>query len=91
MCTTKSIDILKKVQEFFIFENINVFDFKKKISVTNDGAPAMLGKHAGFLRLLQKKLAKILLLFYCIIYKENFKCKGLLKTVKRGDERSNLN
>lgn len=60
--TTKSIDILKKVQDVINFENGNVFDLKKKLfSVTTDGAPVMLGKYADFVNLFQKELGRPLL------------------------------
>ena len=57
-----------------------MLDLKNKLcSVTTDGAPAMLGKRVGFVKLLEDELGRPLLSFHCIIHEENLCAKASSK------------
>ncbi|XP_054644460.1 uncharacterized protein LOC129188240 isoform X2 [Dunckerocampus dactyliophorus] len=44
--TTRGVDIYNAVKEFLVEKNVPL---EKLVSVTADGAPAMIGRHAGFI------------------------------------------
>ncbi|QQP52073.1 Uncharacterized protein FKW44_004084, partial [Caligus rogercresseyi] len=44
--TTRGVDIYNAVKEFFNIKNIPL---QKLVSITTDGAPAMTGRHVGFI------------------------------------------
>ncbi|CAL4228701.1 unnamed protein product, partial [Meganyctiphanes norvegica] len=70
--TTTGADILEAVLKCF---NCYELDLSKLVSITTDGAPAMVGKNKGFVALLEKHMSaagyqnKIIKL-HCIIHQE---------------------
>lgn len=77
-CTTKAHDLLMAVTE-----SLNRFSLSLKnlSGITTDGAPAMIGKHEGLVKLIENEAHKLgnisLLKFHCIIHQENLCAKSL--------------
>jgi hypothetical protein len=74
--TTKGEDLFLKL---FNLINDLKYDWKKLVSITSDGAPAMLGKENGLIALLKKKLIEIninhnVINYHCIIHQESLWC-----------------
>lgn len=44
--TTRGVDIYNTVKEFFLQKKVPL---EKLVAVTTDGAPAMIGRHTGFI------------------------------------------
>ncbi|XP_022182264.1 zinc finger MYM-type protein 6-like, partial [Myzus persicae] len=65
--TTKGIDIFKKVNDFFI---INELDWTKCVGVCTDGAAAMTGRISGF-KAEVMKVSPDIRFVHCIIHREN--------------------
>ncbi|CAM1319473.1 Uncharacterised protein r2_g2779 [Pycnogonum litorale] len=70
--TTKGHDILASFINYFDSKNINI---KKIFCVTTDGAPAMIGKDRGFVKLLENHIGHKILNFHCIIHQESLVAK----------------
>ena len=78
--TTKGVDIFEKLMAFINLKNGQCLNLKNKLfSVTTDGAPAMLGKNVGFVKLLENWLQRLLLSFYCVLYGESLCAKASAK------------
>ena len=65
--TTTSLDIHAVVKQYFTENSIPISNL---ISVAADGAPAMMGRHNGVLKLLKNANPKIMAV-HCIVHKEN--------------------
>ncbi|XP_060873903.1 SCAN domain-containing protein 3-like [Metopolophium dirhodum] len=65
--TTKGIDIFKKVNDFFI---INELDWTKCVGVCTDGAAAMTGRISGF-KAEVMKVSPDIRFVHCIIHREH--------------------
>lgn len=79
--TTRGEDIFSEFVKHFEKRNI---DLNKKFCVTTDGAPAMIGRHKGFVSLLIERMGRSVLNFHCIIHQESLCAKisaGSLKSV----------
>ena len=61
--TTKGQDILASFINYFDSKNINI---KNICCVTTDGAPAMIGKATGFVKLLENHIGHKILNFHCM-------------------------
>ena len=77
--TTTGADILKDVLECL---EENKLDLKKLVSVTKDGAPAMVGMRKGFVSLLEKYIKEPgfqnqIIKIHCIIHQEALCAKYL--------------
>ncbi|KAM3616643.1 uncharacterized protein V6R79_021193 [Siganus canaliculatus] len=66
--TTKEEDVAKVFIEHFEGRGV---DIKKIFAVTTDGAPAMVGKHKGALKLIEDKVGHSVMKLHCIIHQEN--------------------
>uniref|UniRef100_UPI00358FAF2C general transcription factor II-I repeat domain-containing protein 2-like n=1 Tax=Myxine glutinosa TaxID=7769 RepID=UPI00358FAF2C len=67
--TTKDEDNIAKVfMEHFEERGI---DIRKIFAVTTDGAPAMVGKQRGAVRLIEEKVGHPIMKLHCIIHQEN--------------------
>lgn len=86
---TRAVDIFDAFMAVVVRFNL---DLKKCVSVCTDGAPAMIGIHAGFAVLLKKYIAEnfntsFFVSYHCVIHQENLCAKALnsdcdvLKTV----------
>jgi hypothetical protein len=78
--TTKGEDLLLKL---FNLINDLKYDWRKLVSITSDGAPAMSGKEKGLIALLKRKLIGIninhkVINYHCIIHQESL-CAKILK------------
>lgn len=79
--TTRGLDVLNALKEVCSrFE----LDLKKLVSVATDGAPSMVGKTNGFVKLLKDYLKEIgaqkeLISYHCIIHQQNLCAKALGK------------
>uniref|UniRef100_UPI00358ECE96 general transcription factor II-I repeat domain-containing protein 2-like n=1 Tax=Myxine glutinosa TaxID=7769 RepID=UPI00358ECE96 len=70
--TTKGEDIAKVFMEHFEEREI---DIRKIFAVTTDGAPAMVGKQRGAVRLNEEKVGHPIMKLHCIIHQENLCAK----------------
>uniref|UniRef100_UPI00358FEE4E general transcription factor II-I repeat domain-containing protein 2-like n=1 Tax=Myxine glutinosa TaxID=7769 RepID=UPI00358FEE4E len=70
--TTKGEDIAKVFMEHFEERGI---DIRKIFAVTTDGAPAMVGKQRGAVRLIEEKVGHPIMKLHCIIHQENLCAK----------------
>ena len=70
--TTKGKDLVKTFIDHFDQKEVNI---KKIFAVTTDGAPAMVGKHNGFVSLIEDKIGHPIMRFHCIIHQENLCAK----------------
>ena len=70
--TTTGEDILGVFLKYLDNANINP---NKIFAITTDGAPAMVGKHRGFVKLLENKIGRDVLKVHCIIHQENLCAK----------------
>lgn len=75
--TTRGIDVFNLINQFMEDHSI---DWKKCISSTTDGAPAMLGKHSGF----QAKVKQVsgAATIHCMLHREALCAKTLPETLK---------
>lgn len=78
---TRAEDIFKAFLS--VVDRFNL-DLKKLVSVCTDGAPAMLGIHAGFVALIKNHIEKhfktdLFVSFHCIIHQENLCASALEK------------
>ena len=71
--TTKAIDVMSMVSEFFVEEKIS---WDKLIGVCTDGAPSMLGSKSGFVSLVKRKNPEIIAT-HCIIHRQALASKTL--------------
>ncbi|XP_063730588.1 general transcription factor II-I repeat domain-containing protein 2A-like [Eleginops maclovinus] len=66
--STRGVDIYNAVKEFFNNRNIPL---EKLVSITTDGAPAMTGRHAGFIALCKSDPAfPKFVQYHCIIHQQ---------------------
>lgn len=74
--TSKGNDLYNAVAVVLYFETENL-NLKKIISITTDGAPAMIGAHQGFVQRLRNdpKCNSDLLSYHCIIHQSVLCCK----------------
>ncbi|XP_075058530.1 zinc finger BED domain-containing protein 5-like [Mixophyes fleayi] len=70
--TTKGEDIASAFINFFDEKGI---DLNKIFSVTTDGAPAMVGKNKGFVKLLEDHIGRSTVKFHCMIHQESLCAK----------------
>ena len=70
--TTKGEDVAKVFVEHFEERGV---DIKKIFAVTTDGAPAMVGRHKGAVKLIEEKVGHPLMKLHCIIHQENLCAK----------------
>uniref|UniRef100_UPI00358E5645 general transcription factor II-I repeat domain-containing protein 2-like n=1 Tax=Myxine glutinosa TaxID=7769 RepID=UPI00358E5645 len=70
--TTKGEDIAKVFMEHFEERGI---DIRKNFAVTTDGAPTMVGKQRGAVRLIEEKVGHPIMKLHCIIHQENLCAK----------------
>ena len=71
--TTRAIDIYNTIASYFAHFNIPMTSL---ISCAADGAPAMLGKRGGCLKLLQDNNPEMKIV-HCVIHRENLVAKNL--------------
>ena len=71
--STTAKDIFKVVYEYI---NENDIPFKNIVSCTADGAPAMMGKQTGCLKLL-KDMNPSMMTFHCVVHRENLVAKNM--------------
>ncbi len=70
--TTKGEDIAKVLIEHFEERGINI---RKVFAVTTDGAPAMVGRQKGAVKLIEEKVGHPIMKLHCIIHQENLCAK----------------
>ena len=70
--TTKGEDIARVFMEHFEERGI---DIGKIFAITTDGAPAMVGKQRGAVRLIEEKVGHPIMKLHCIIHQENLCAK----------------
>ena len=70
--TTTGEDILLAFVKFFEKQGV---DLNKVFAVTTDGAPAMVGKHREFVKLLEERIGRNVMKVHCIIHQENLCAK----------------
>ncbi|CAM5105972.1 unnamed protein product [Natator depressus] len=70
--TTKWEDIVQSFVDHFEKRGV---DIRKILCVTTDGAPAMVGKQKGFVKLLEDQIGCPTVKFHCIIHQENLCAK----------------
>ena len=70
--TTKGEDIAKASIEHFEDRGI---DMSKVFAVTTDGAPAMVGRQKGAVKLIEEKVGHPIMKLHCIIHQENLCAK----------------
>ncbi|XP_023228312.1 general transcription factor II-I repeat domain-containing protein 2-like [Centruroides sculpturatus] len=77
--TTKSRDLLETVTSTLNRFSLQVNNLS---GLTTDGAPAMVGKHEGLVKLIENEASKVgntsMLNFHCIVHQENL-CSNSLK------------
>ena len=66
--STTGKDILKVFLKYLESAGIPL---NKVFAVTTDGAPVMVGKHRGFVKLLENKIGHDVLEVHCIIHQKN--------------------
>jgi len=71
--TTKSIDIYKRFKEYL---DVNGIPMKNVTSCAADGAPNMMGKKNGCLKLMKDENPEMTLV-HCVIHKENLAAKNI--------------
>ena len=70
--TTTGKDILDTFTKHFEERGI---DMKKILSVTTDGAPAMIGQHRAFVNLIKQKIRHPVIKLHCNVHQENLCAK----------------
>lgn len=70
---TKGESIFRVVKSYFEEKNIPL---KHIISVATDGAPAMVGRHRGFIALLKKEIPDVIAV-HCVIHRQHLVAKNL--------------
>ncbi|KAK0146239.1 General transcription factor II-I repeat domain-containing protein 2 [Merluccius polli] len=70
--TTKGEDIARALIEHFEERGINM---DKVFAVTTDGAPAMVGRQKGAVKLIEEKVGHPIMKLHCIIHQENLCAK----------------
>ena len=70
--TTKGEDVAKALIEHFEERGI---DIRKVFAVTTDGAPAMVGRHKGAVKMIEEKVGHPIMKLHCIIHQENLCAK----------------
>ncbi|KAE9523112.1 hypothetical protein AGLY_016499 [Aphis glycines] len=70
---TKGESIFKTVKDYFKEKNIPLVNI---MSVATDGAPAMVGRHRGFIAFLKKEVPGILAV-HCVIHRQHLVAKNL--------------
>lgn len=70
--TTKGEDIAKSFIEHFEERGVDVRNF---FPMTTDGAPAMVGKQKGAVKIIEKKVGHPIIKLHCIIHQENLYAK----------------
>lgn len=71
--TTKAIDVMKAVSDFFDKHELS---WQKLIGVCTDGAPSMLGSRSGFVQLVREKNADVTAI-HCFIHRQALAAKTL--------------
>lgn len=74
---TRGEDLFKTFEDFMVKSNIS---YDKIVSISTDGAPAMIGKEKGLVKRIRDKNAKILS-YQCIIHQTSL-CSKLSATLK---------
>lgn len=70
--TTKGEDVAKALFEHFEERGINI---SKVFAVTTDGAPAMVGRQKGAVKLIEEKVGHPIMKIHCILHQENLCAK----------------
>ncbi|CAI6353430.1 unnamed protein product [Macrosiphum euphorbiae] len=70
---TKGESIFNTIKDYFKEKNIPLVNIK---SVATDGAPAMVGRHRGFIAFLKKEVPGILAV-HCVIHRQHLVAKNL--------------
>ncbi|XP_057654750.1 protein FAM200C-like [Diorhabda carinulata] len=73
LTTTKAVDVMKAVSDFF---EKHVRSWQKLIGVCTDGAPSMLGSRSGFVQLVKEKNADLVGI-HCFIQRQTLAAKTL--------------
>jgi len=76
-CKTRGEDLFKTFDDFITKSNIS---YDKIVSISTDGAPAMIGKEKGFVKRIKDKNAETLS-YQCIIHQTSL-CGKLSTTLK---------
>lgn len=76
---TRGQDIMNEVKHEFMRLGIN---FRNIVSVATDGAPSMIGKNNGFVKLLKEEVNHNLVEFHCMIHQEALCAKSSFKSLK---------
>lgn len=76
---TRGEDIMNELKKEFIELGIN---FGNIVSVTTDGAPSMIGKNIGFVKLLKQEVNHNIVEFHCIIHQEALCAKSTFKSLE---------
>ena len=74
--TTKGEDVATAIMQHFEERGV---DMRKVFAVTTDGAPSMVGKQKGAVKLIEEKVGHPVMKFHCIIHQENL-CAKMSKT-----------
>lgn len=77
---TTGRDIMDEVHKEFINLKINIQNI---VSITTDGAPNMVGKHNGFIKLFSDEISHRIINFHCIIHQEALCAKDSMKSLQK--------
>ncbi|XP_050521325.1 general transcription factor II-I repeat domain-containing protein 2A-like [Daktulosphaira vitifoliae] len=77
---TTGRDIMDEVHKEFINLKINIQNI---VSITTDGAPNMVGKNNGFIKLFSNEILHPLINFHCIIHQEALCAKDSMKSLQK--------
>ena len=70
--TTRGEDVARVITRHFEERGV---DMRKVFAVTTDGAPSMVGKQKGAVKLIEEKVGHPVMKFHCIIHQENLCAK----------------
>jgi hypothetical protein len=73
-------DIKNEIHKEFINLKINIQNI---VSITTDGAPNMVGKHNGFIKLFSNEISHPIINFHCIIHQEALCAKYSMKSLQK--------
>lgn len=71
---------MNEVHKEFINLKINIQNI---VSITTDGAPNMVGKHNGFIKLFSNEISHPIINFHCIIHQEALCAKDSMKSLQK--------
>lgn len=77
---TTGRDIMDEVHKEFINLKINIQNI---VSITTDGAPNMVGKYNGFIKLFSNEISHPIINFHCIIHQEALCAKDSMKSLQK--------